>query len=186
MGNAGPRGGLRNIPVLVLLSIALLLTAAGVTVWHYLGGNLPQLSALSGPRATAPSPTVETADRAPPVDTKPDTGPAVRPIQAKGAETTAPVPVSAPAPMSATNVSSAANGRVLTFDFRGESWIEVKDAAGATVLSGVFSSGSQVATGRAPFEVVLGNAPAVSLRDNDKVIDLKPHTRADVARLTLE
>jgi cytoskeleton protein RodZ len=41
-------------------------------------------------------------------------------------------------------------------------------------------------SGKPPFQIVIGNAAKVELRYDDRQIDLKPYTRAEVARLTLE
>ena len=178
MGNAGPRGGLRNIPVLVLLSAGLLILAAAVTLWHYMGGTLPMLPVISGISAPAPIPVEQSGVTA---------AVPVQPEEVVQPQITTPPPTEMqPAANAGAAPNVAASGRVLSFDFRGESWVEVKDAAGAIVLSGIFSSGTQAATGRPPFEIVLGNAPVVGLRDGDKLVDLKPFTRAEVARLTLE
>ena len=40
--------------------------------------------------------------------------------------------------------------------------------------------------GRPPFSLVVGNARGVRLSYNGRAIDLAPHTRVEVARLTLE
>jgi len=55
------------------------------------------------------------------------------------------------------------------------------------ILSYLYSAGDsieQVVT--APIEVLLGRSSGVTLMTfNDETIDLKPHTRKDIARLTL-
>jgi cytoskeleton protein RodZ len=71
--------------------------------------------------------------------------------------------------------------------FDEESWAEVKDGTGRSLISSLNPAGSQRAVrGRGPFEIVLGNAKGVRLLVDDKPVDLKPHTRVDVARLTIE
>ncbi|MBI4989746.1 MAG: helix-turn-helix domain-containing protein [Rhodocyclales bacterium] len=75
----------------------------------------------------------------------------------------------------------------LIFIFDGSSWVEVKDATGRTVLSQMNAKGTtQVVEGRPPFQLVVGNASHVRLQYNDQPVDLRPHTRVEVARLTLE
>jgi cytoskeleton protein RodZ len=65
--------------------------------------------------------------------------------------------------------------------------VEIKQSDGRTLLSQINRGGTrQVLEGTPPFSVVIGNAPAVHMRYNDESIDLKPHFRVDVARLTLE
>jgi cytoskeleton protein RodZ len=71
--------------------------------------------------------------------------------------------------------------------FEGESWVEVKDGSGATIFSRLNTAGTErVIKGTPPLTVVVGNAHGVKLTYRDKAIDLGPHTRVDVARITLE
>lgn len=75
----------------------------------------------------------------------------------------------------------------LIFSFDGSSWVEVKDATGRTVFSQMNAKGtSQIVEGRPPFQLVVGNASHVRLQYNDQPVDLRPHTRVEVARLTLD
>lgn len=75
----------------------------------------------------------------------------------------------------------------LIFSFDGSSWVEVKDATGHTVFSQMNAKGTtQTVEGRPPFQLVVGNASRVRLQYNDQPVDLRPHTRVEVARLTLE
>lgn len=75
----------------------------------------------------------------------------------------------------------------LIFSFDGSSWVEVKDAAGRTIFSQMNAKGTtQVVEGRPPFQLVVGNASLVRLQYNDQPVDLMPHTRVEVARLTLD
>lgn len=68
----------------------------------------------------------------------------------------------------------------------GEAWIEIKDAADRMLVSSLNAPGSErVVRGRPPYSLVIGNASQVRITYDDKLIDLAPHTRQDVARLTL-
>ena len=79
------------------------------------------------------------------------------------------------------------NNGVLGLTFSDKSWVQVVDATGTTVLDRVFSRGeAEELTGRAPFVVVIGNAQATRLAYNGKEIDLAPHTRSAVARVTVK
>ncbi|CAG0932660.1 MAG: Cytoskeleton protein RodZ [Rhodocyclaceae bacterium] len=78
-------------------------------------------------------------------------------------------------------------GQQLIFSFDGSAWVEVKDASGRTVFSQMNARGTtQVVGGRPPFQLVVGNASQVRLQYKDQPVDLRPHTRVEVARLTLE
>jgi cytoskeleton protein RodZ len=75
----------------------------------------------------------------------------------------------------------------LIFSFDGSSWVEVKDVAGHTLFSQMNAKGTtQVIEGHPPFQLVVGNASNVRLQYNQQAVDLRPHTRVEVARLTLE
>lgn len=75
----------------------------------------------------------------------------------------------------------------LHFAFSSESWVEVRDANGRILFSQLNPAGSEHhVQGRAPLDLVVGNARGVRLTYNGSTIDLAPHTRVEVARLTLE
>ncbi len=88
--------------------------------------------------------------------------------------------------MPAAPVASAANDQ-LVVDFDDRSWIEIKDATESVVLTGEFPGGfHQAVSGHAPFQVWIGNAAAVRMKQGDRLIDLLPHTREGVARFTVD
>jgi len=71
--------------------------------------------------------------------------------------------------------------------FEDESWVEVRDGSGETILSRLNAPGTErLIRGQPPFVVVVGNARAVKLLYRGRSVDLAPHTRIDVARVTLE
>ena len=77
--------------------------------------------------------------------------------------------------------------RQLAFRFGAESWIEVRDASGAIIYSGVNRAGStRMVQGRPPFALVIGNAANVSLEFEGKPVELAAHTKVSVARLTVQ
>ncbi|WP_234421727.1 RodZ domain-containing protein [Parazoarcus communis] len=107
--------------------------------------------------------------------------PVAPPAAAPAVSAAAPlVPVDAAAP--AADVPPP-----LRFVFSGESWVEVKDASGAILFSGIGVSGSsRTVQGAPPFALVIGNARSVRLEFNGKPVDLVPHTKVSVARLTVQ
>jgi cytoskeleton protein RodZ len=140
---------------------------------------------------------------------KPAAAPVV-PAPAMPAPTSAaPAPVPAPAPVAADSASSPpapaeAQGGVsspvpanalaaLTGDtplvlmFRGTSWVEVKDAKGAIVLSTIGYPGATHAVGgQPPFDVVLGNAEAVVVTWHGAAFDVVPFVKQNVAKFTVK
>lgn len=88
----------------------------------------------------------------------------------------------------ATEVEAAAQPpSPLRFTFSGESWVEVRDGAGTIVFSGLGVAGStRSVQGNPPFALVIGNARSVRLEFNGNPVDLVPHTKVSVARLTVK
>ena len=79
-----------------------------------------------------------------------------------------------------------ASGSDLVFTLSGESWMQVRDADGATLYMGTSGAGTtRTVSGKAPFSLVIGNATNVNLQRGGVQVDLAPHTRGSVARLTL-
>jgi cytoskeleton protein RodZ len=90
-----------------------------------------------------------------------------------------------PAPVVAT--TPAADGSTLKFRFKGESWVEIRDARGKLLFSRLNAPGSETeVSGKPPFNVIVGNAPEVQLFYNDQQFDLEPHTKVAVARFTVQ
>ncbi len=81
-----------------------------------------------------------------------------------------------------------AHGRSeIRLEFVEASWVEITDKHGKTIFSQLGPAGSvQSVRGTPPLAVVVGNAAGLKLLYNDKAVDLKPYTKIDVARLTLE
>jgi cytoskeleton protein RodZ len=74
----------------------------------------------------------------------------------------------------------------LLLAYAGPSWTEVRDRNGQLLISRLVAGHSnETVRGVGPFDVVLGNARAVTLTYRGKQVDLAPYTRQNVARLTL-
>ena len=81
----------------------------------------------------------------------------------------------------------AADSKQLIFIFDDKAWVEVKDATQKVIFAQNNPAGTrQLVVGKPPFDLVIGNAPGVQLQYEDKMIDLRPHTKVEVARLTVE
>jgi cytoskeleton protein RodZ len=93
---------------------------------------------------------------------------------------TAPAPATTPAAAAAPAATS------LQMRFGRDSWVEVRAADGTVLLSGVQKADSQSALPAAgPVSLVIGNADHVSVEFGGRAVDLKPHIKGSVARLTL-
>ena len=67
-----------------------------------------------------------------------------------------------------------------------EAWLEVRDVNGRQILSSLNPPGCErVVQGRGPFELIIGNASHVRVMHNDRSLDLRPHTKQDIARFTI-
>lgn len=145
-----------RLPVGTLLAALVLLGALGL-VAYFISSGMPGKSDPPAVAAVAPAP-------APAADT------AVLPA--------APLPAAEP-------VLPPTTPLVVEFDDR--SWIEVRDASQQVVFVGEHPKGTrQSIEGQAPFQLWIGKARAVRVTYGERSIDLKPHTREDVARLTVE
>lgn len=79
----------------------------------------------------------------------------------------------------------AVDGLRVEFDDR--SWIEIRDGSQRVVFSGEYPAGTrQSVDGKPPFQVWIGKASGVRVFLGERAIDLKPHTREEIARFTLE
>jgi cytoskeleton protein RodZ len=68
-----------------------------------------------------------------------------------------------------------------------EAWIEIRDGLDRLLVSSLNPAGTERAVrGRAPFNLVIGNAQHVRVTYDDQPVDLQPHTRVEVARFTLQ
>jgi len=82
---------------------------------------------------------------------------------------------------------SSESGATLKFRFKGRSWVEIRDARGKILLTGLNDAGSETAvSGVPPFRVVVGNASEVKMFYNDREYGLEPYMHEAVARLTVE
>lgn len=131
-------------------------------------GGLPSKASVLQPMTTPISPTAQaTASVAPNLKSK-----------------TAPSAAIATAPIAAPR---AAGTGMLGFTFSGDSWVEVTDSTGKTILSRRYKAGDvDEVVGRVPFSVVVGKAGVTRMAYNGKEVNLAPHTKLSVARITVK
>jgi cytoskeleton protein RodZ len=78
-------------------------------------------------------------------------------------------------------------GTRILMKFTQPSWVRVLDRDGKEIFQKSRPENTEDAIeGNPPFKVEIGNAAGVQLSYNGQPIDLAPHTKANVARLTLE
>jgi cytoskeleton protein RodZ len=94
---------------------------------------------------------------------------------------------SAPDADAAAPPPAAPGNRRIVLKFEGTSWVQVRGGDGKVLLSQLNPAGSErTVEGRPPFELVIGNAQQVRLSYDDRQVDLAPHVKVEVARLTLD
>jgi cytoskeleton protein RodZ len=165
-----------------IIGVAVLVLSWGMYEW-FLGQPSPQNVPVKSAGETTMVLSLPQAEA--PLQTAPVTNQAAEP---------APVPAAAPiAPATAVAVVPPAppmaevGGQRLQFVFDGDAWVEVKDKSGKVIYYQLNPKGSQQSVrGTPPFFLVIGNATHVRVTYNDKPVDLAPHIKVDVARLTIE
>jgi cytoskeleton protein RodZ len=146
--------------------------------------------------APLPEPAPASAVTSAPV-VAPETTALITPATVPVASMPAPGKVVAPVPTPQKPVQKAvepplkaAAGRseqVVRLRFSRESWVEIRDRDGRKIFSQINSRGTeQSVSGVPPLSIIIGNANGVQLIHNEHPVDLGPHTKVDVARLTLE
>jgi cytoskeleton protein RodZ len=156
------------------LTLAAIVAAAAVYEWLRSGGEAP-----AGIRGDAP---VAVEQPAPP--TRPERSGTALPNPLAASTAPAAAPSTEPAPAKGDGAVPAEQPLVLSF--RDTSWTEVRDRDGRVLLSGMNPGGTvQTLSGVPPLELVIGNAADVELSYRGQPFDLAPHTRQNVARLTL-
>ena len=166
----------------------------------------PEVAAPAPVAASTPAPPPPVVAEAQPEPAKPPVIPAPVPEPPKAPTAKAPAPVpeppkaaaakapapEKPAPAAVTtamagSLVSGESGATLKLRFKGRSWVEIRDARGKVLLTGLNDAGSETAvSGVPPFKVVVGNAPEVQMFYNDREYGLEPYMREAVARLTVE
>jgi cytoskeleton protein RodZ len=160
-----PDGSKRGTRLYLVLSLAVLLGIMAVLYETRMAEPEPVPAPVAARIVKVPPPPEPTV-------VAPAPAPEVEPAAA--AEDKAP-----PAPRGDT-------GRI-ELQFQKESWVEIKDRVGRTLLSQLNPAGTQrVVEGSPPFSVIIGNAASVRVQYNDAPVDLKPYVKVEVARLTLE
>ncbi|CDU01564.1 conserved hypothetical protein [Vibrio coralliirubri] len=104
--------------------------------------------------------------------------------QATETEPTAEVAANAEAVEANTAPEAVANELVMQFS--ADCWIQVKDATGKTLSTGIKKAGQSLnLSGTAPYKVILGAPEGVSMTFASEPVDLSGYTSGKVARITL-
>lgn len=142
------------------------------------------------PNATGPSMAAPSAANPPASRASQPASPASAPTaKASPGAIASPAPVASNAAAATATSASGANAgeKALRFAFKGESWVEVRDAKGKVLFQQLNAAGTRSEVrGRPPFAVIVGNAPQVEVSEDDRAFPLDPYTKGDVARFTVQ
>jgi cytoskeleton protein RodZ len=179
--NQGSEASLLGSPA-VWAPLLILILAGVVYVLPPGTVSLPSVRPASGP-AAAPTRTVTlpTATVAQPSAVAP------APAASIVVETVHSVPA-VPDPAASTPAAATAPiAGVLQLRVSGESWVEVLDGRGQTLLSRLLQPGEAVGVdGAAPLRLTIGNAGVTQVSFRGRSIELAGYTRDNVARLDLK
>ena len=112
---------------------------------------------------------------------------AATPLAQPPAPITPAVAAAPPVVAAATATATAAVSALVQLRASKASWIEARDARGATLVSRTVLPGENVSLdGRLPIRMTIGNAAATQLDFRGAAVDLKPSTRDNIARVELQ
>jgi cytoskeleton protein RodZ len=145
-----------------------------------------------------PEPALPAAERVPD-STEGDTITSVAMPSADATKVISPVATSPAAPVAPVANSAAETASVASqqkplpnvllkvkFNFTEQTWLSVTDRDNKEIFNKTKAAGSQdEIEGQPPLKIFIGNARGSQVIYNDKVIDLAPYTKSNVAHLTL-
>lgn len=135
--------------------------------------------------STAPAPSAPAATPAP-VDNNAVVAPSQANVDTAATAPAAPAPTSA-LPTDQANAATTASAQDLVMNFSADCWLEVSDATGKKLFSGLQRKGGNLnLSGQAPYKLKIGAPTAVQIQYLGKPVDLSRFIRTNqVARLTL-
>ena len=152
--------------------------------------NAPDTTAANANSApvdtsTAPAPSAPAATPAP-VDNNAVVAPSQANVDTAATAPAAPAPTSA-LPTDQANAATTASAQDLVMNFSADCWLEVSDATGKKLFSGLQRKGGNLnLSGQAPYKLKIGAPAAVQIQYLGKPVDLSRFIRTNqVARLTL-
>ena len=177
----------------VVLTALALSFAAVVLVFFPIkeAGQAMAPAAVTPVLAAAPAPVMDSA--ASPLQADPTPAASGGPVGAALSTALPDPPVNAvparasPVPTVATSSAPSAAAAILGLRARGDSWIEVTDAARVVQFSRIMRSGESVAvSGTLPLAVSIGRADMTEVQVRGKALDLQPWSKDNVARFEVK
>ena len=170
----------RSTLIYIGFSVGLLVLVGAVAYEWQQKKATPEFVAPAQPQRQQPAASAQTAaakQTTPSVSEPPPAPPAEEKKLAVAAPTATPAQKP---PVSGFN-------RVVLRVNEDEAWLEVKDSSDRMLISSLNRAGTERSVrARPPVEIVIGNPANVTLTWNGKPVDLAPHSKTGVARLTLQ
>jgi cytoskeleton protein RodZ len=168
-------------------AIATVILLIPLAVYEFYPDDTPEQAVKSGQVELAPPQVQVVAETAStPVPAVAVTPPSLTPV-ADEPRPERVQPGVTPPPEAAASAQRAAGEHVVKLHFVRESWVEIRDRSGRKIFSRLNAPGTdKVVSGLPPLSLIVGNANGVQLTHNEQPVNLGPHTKVNVARLTLE
>jgi len=182
-GEPEPSRGRGPLMVLGLLVVAGLVGAG----WWWSKSNAEkpaaanaELAPMMAEQASAPAASAPAVVASAPAKT-------VAPAAATPAPAVAPAKAPAAVAASAPAQQTAEGGGEVKLKVSGDAWVSVVDATGKRLVYQTLNAGTEKSvSGKPPFAVRIGNAPAVELSYNGQPVDLKSKTHGTTANVKLK
>ncbi|MEG3127738.1 cytoskeleton protein RodZ [Pantoea cypripedii] len=164
--------------------------AAGTPIDNGAGAVATPNTNASAPAATSNAPATTTAPAAQSSDNA-VVAPSQAPVDTTPPPATSPAPANSVAgqlPTGSAGVSqTSADPNALVMNFNADCWLEVTDATGKKLFSGLQRSGGKLSlSGQAPYRLKIGAPAAVQVQYQNQPVDLSRFIRNNqVARLTV-
>ena len=187
--NAKPKSSRTGVSVALLAILAI----AAAVEYSRPGSILSKVihgdkaaSPATAPAPSGPSPPSD-ASRNPPTGLPNPLSKSSDGVPFGSAEGKSDLATSSTSGLSRTTATADASDVQLVLVFRGTSWVEVKDGRGSLVLSTIgYPGAAHTIAGAPPFEVVLGNAEAVTVTYRGAPFDSTPYIKQNVAKFSLK
>jgi cytoskeleton protein RodZ len=174
--------------------IVILLLAAWFAYTDFMAGNTPAEQPAEAempqelPGSVPEQPPIQPLPQIPVPETLPMPG--QESSQPESANPSAAAPASTEATAAATPAApqaAAAGTATVVVTASQTSWVGVTDRDGKELLGrNVVAGSSQSVSGTPPLKLTLGNATGIQVTYNGNPVDIGPHIRSNVARLSLE
>ena len=164
--------------------------AAGTPIDNGAGAVATPNTNTSAPAATSNAPATTSAPAAQSSDNA-VVAPSQAPVDSTPPPATSPAPANSVAgqlPTGSAGVSqTSADPNALVMNFNADCWLEVTDASGKKLFSGLQRSGGKLSlSGQAPYRLKIGAPAAVQVQYQNQPVDLSRFIRNNqVARLTV-